>query len=667
MKRLLLLLLLIIPLVSAAWDVSPLQLSVPGGIAQNQASGWRAIALQNISVSNITIVSGVTANNVAIYNDSGFLLNQSLLVGNMAFINATLVQGSGYRFLVNSTNGSGFTHMCGSSSDVLPALSTGIFNWTNGTFSNVNTLTGPATFCNIQRVDFTGDAPGILYSNFSFANASSYDTASEFFSSNFSSSQSIVSAILSYGSSLYTAAVTNYASEQYAVTRKIDIPLGVGYKNWFWNITYSNGTTVRSESTFQSVANSNLTLCAAAPQDRSYINFTFKNETLAQENVNATITSEWNYYLGSGTVNRTLTYSTVTENPSYAFCFSPQNRTVYADPNVQYGNINSQLRTYNPTALTLNNITTNKTLWLLPTSEGIFVTFQVVNVGGQVLSDTIVNTSRSSYGLISEQVTGATGTATFFLDPDITYTACFNYPGLPISCVTDVFSQTSYTITLGSSTTTNVTDYGRGISYSINPSQFQLSNQTTYNFNFTIASTFWDLDSYGFTLTNQSGFVMASASGSTGTGGFTGVNLNTGLNSSIFMNAFWLINGTYTNVSRNWIIINPSDTQWSLDNFFTRLSTYINNPSDSDGLFGLKGQTFSLSIIIFLVIFVATGIMSYKFGVSSPTAVMMILFGLVFFFDIQLELLPRPASNIPITTIFIGVILSGVLFREMYR
>jgi len=71
-------------------------------------------------------------------------------------------------------------------------------------------------------------------------------------------------------------------------------------------------------------------------------------------------TSTFNYWLGDGSVNKTLTFINNTANPSYPFCSIPLDKSLNVDMVVQYKNTTSYpQRTYDPPVQILTN-TTNK-------------------------------------------------------------------------------------------------------------------------------------------------------------------------------------------------------------------------------------------------------------------------------------------------------------------
>ncbi len=70
--------------------------------------------------------------------------------------------------------------------------------------------------------------------------------------------------------------------------------------------------------------------------------------------------------------------------------------------------------------------------------------------------------------------------------------------------------------------------------------------------------------------------------------------------------------------------------------------------------------------------FLSVGIMSYKFGITSPGAISIFIFGLVFFFDIGLptaggySFIPN-IGGFHFVTIFMGLICITLVIREWTR
>lgn len=510
----------------------------------------------------------------------------------------------------------------------------GTFNW-NVEMCQINSTGNTAcAFATLNRT-FSLGASNISGISMSVA----YETAAADFQQNFTvpSGLTISSSKLYFNGTEHDTTVTTIVSNNFSLSSIFDYPLGSTLRNFFWEVILSDGN--RQNTTIQTITVDaiNLTLCAAAPQDISYINFTFGNETIDKETVSSTIDSTFIYWLGAGTSNKTLAFSNSSENFNYTFCFSPPNQTINSKHSINYNNGESQQRTYEET-IVMTNITTERTLWLLPTSEGGFVTFQVVNVAGQIIRNALVVLSRSGFGDVSIQETSSSGTVSFFLNPDVTYTLDVSKTGFDSFTSTQTFPDTSFTITLSQQAQVVNEDLTKGVSWTILPETISLVNDTAVNFNFSISTSFWELERFGFVLKNQTATLGSTSSSST-SGGLVNILFNTGSNTEMIMEAFYVINGNYTNFTRSWVVIPSGDTSFSILRFFEDLSSYLES-----GMFGMG--SFGLRIIIFLIIFLFIGIMSFQFGLNAPGALTVAAFSLIAFFDVGLGILPNPVGAV---------------------
>lgn len=490
------------------------------------------------------------------------------------------------------------------------------------------------------------------------ANASSFETANESFVVNITSNgTALTGAYLWYDNTAYLGTITNTADDFYNLSATIDIPLTNETKNWLYNFSMG-GPEVNTSTKSQIINGTTFVICDGSTTP-VYYNLTFKNETASEEPITSTIDSDWYFWLGSGNVLKTYTFTNTSENANYSFCLtSGTNRTLSANISMDYTNSISEERSFSSN-LTLTNQTTNKTLYLLPTSEGIFVSFQVVDSADQIISGVSSNVTKSG-DLIATGTTDDSGIVQYFLDPDTTYSFNFYKSGYPLGTTSLVPTQTTYTITLGSLSPTLFNDTTKGISYSISPTANYLANGTNTEFNLTFYSGFWSLDNYGFSMKNSTGNVFNTTSDTSTSGGNLGVILNTGNNTNLIMEVFWTINGNQTNFTRIWGVLDTSDEGYSIKNFFNRVSTYLNS-----GIFGLT--SWGLSILVFLAITMIVGIVGWKAGFSTNSAgIWLVAIFLVIFFDVGLNLIPGPGIAgvhfISILSVMIGIF---IIVREV--
>jgi hypothetical protein len=499
-----------------------------------------------------------------------------------------------------------------------------------------------------------------LFENSMTFNTTSYEGLNEAFVLNVTLSSVPTNIKLSYNGTNYTG-TASASGEDYILSASLNVPLTIGNKTFYyiWN---QGETQMNSSSYGQDITGIIFGLCNAT-LNKPYINFTFRDESNLSS-LNAAVTAlTFTYWMGTASFNKTYTFLDNSENLNYAFCFSPSDKAITGNINMQFKSENYPQRTFMSSGLSLSNVTLNQTLYLLKSVDGQYVTFQIINLAEQPLVGVYVNATRtidSEIVVVGEGTSGADGSVTLWLNPDYSHNFAFQKTGYTLYTTSLFPTQTSYTITLSGGDTSTVNDYTRGISYSIRPRERYLYNSTTYNLNFTLTSSYWDVTEFGFVLALANGTVLGGVSLSDN-GGIVALDQATNDYTSIIMNYYYVIDGNYTNSTTTWIIIDSSGTDFSLRNFFNRLSEYFD-----EGIFGL--DRFGLSLIIFLAIFIFTGVMCYKFGISSPVAISLVVFTLVLFFDIGTGLIETPIAAVPhFPTIIIGVIMIGMLIREAYR
>lgn len=493
-------------------------------------------------------------------------------------------------------------------------------------------------------------------------NVTSFESKPETFIINISADGTqTITAELFYFNRTYTSTKVGDNNEM-TFTSSLDIPLGVNNNTFRWLIDFG-GTNINTTEKGQDVDALLFNVCNAT-LSTPFLNFTFLDET-NNSAVSATIpTSQFNFWLGEGTINKSLTYVQVAEqNLSYGFCSQPVDEPLNIDISTfQYNSEGYQQRTFDFSG-TVTNTTTNQVLYLL--QSGLFVLFQVVNPLGQTLEGVTVNATRVINGsdvLVSSGITDAAGGVTFFLNPDFLHT--FNFDGRPVGSILLITSfaptQSSYTITLTSTDTPSV-DFLQGITYNIFPKVNSLVNDTTFSFNVTLNSAFSVVESFGYTIRNStSNLAVVNA---TTNGGTLNSDIDTSNYTVIIMDFFWTINGTQSNVSKTWIIFTDSNTQWSINNFFIDLINYTTNST----LFGL--DNFGLAMITFLFIFILTGVMSHKYGLTSATGISAFVFSLILFLDVGVGLMGTIGSQLlpHAITYFFGLIFVAIYIKEVTK
>ena len=469
---------------------------------------------------------------------------------------------------------------------------------------------------------------------------------------------------------------SSYTSrENRTLTTKYPKSLVSGIGSW-WNDSYINNNTGYYEpysyywrdifgfgtsSTLTPPASGSFGVCNAT-LTYYILNFTFKDESTLNP-INATFTGYFNWTADGGVNNNSFSYTNTTEGKMVTLCASDtESRDVTYS--VSSSSTSYPIRTFSEKTNLPGSPMTNKTLYLLDSSTGIYTTFAVINAAEQPLEGVLVNISRSIESnnvVLGAGYTGADGGITFWQNPNYAHTTDFLLSPYPLYSVTQAFTQSSYTITLGGTGNTNITDYQKGVNYSINPLNSYLLNGTTYTFNFSITSTYYNLQVFGFNLTTSNGILIGSNSSTGATGGVVSLSKNTASNTSFILNYYWTINNTNTSASRNWLIINTDDTGYSIANLLSNFNTYR-----ASGLFGI--DDFGVGILSFILILLITGIIKSRYSIADEAVIVGIIFSLVALFDISFGLIPNPIGAVPhFPTIFMGIIFLGFMFKEVYQ
>lgn len=379
--------------------------------------------------------------------------------------------------------------------------------WANGTKGTLGKVNISFTFNEFAQ-------------NAVFYNSSTFETKIESFIINITTNGTApTNAILTHNGTNTTGTIVNTAGNNFNLSATKSIPIGTGNKTWSYFFGLS-GLTQQTTTNQQSVAATLFGACNATI-GVPYLNFTFRNETLAQENITATISSTWVYSLSPlADISKSLIFTNATENANYTFCGTPANQPINVNVNLTYNNDISQQRSFSLTTI-LSNVTTNQVLFLLPTALGIFSPFRTVTITGDTLTDVRAVITRLVGGLpidISSGFTDGSGFITFFLNPDVTYTGVFSKSGVADNTFSFVPTTDTRTVIMGqeASAIGNGSTIARGLNYNITPVNGTLSNNT--NINFTLfASSNETITLMSLNITNGTNtqllFVNATSSG----------------------------------------------------------------------------------------------------------------------------------------------------------
>jgi hypothetical protein len=440
-------------------------------------------------------------------------------------------------------------------------------------------------------------------------------------------------------------------------------------RSYHWEFVIDGSTSINSSIFSQYVMPINLTNCSAGVE---YINYTFKNED-DNSVLNASIpNSVFTYYLGDGTISRSLTFISNVDNFEYNFCFEPKHLDASIDPEVQYEKIDFPQRTYDPSIQTYTNVSSPEVLYLLASADGLYVTFQVVTRSQVPIEGVEVTANRSISGTeytVAQGTTDDAGGVTFWLNPNFAHTLLFTKEGYDDYETTITPTQTLYTITFGNDTTQTITDYSQEVSIYTAP-KGSLVNNTAYAFNFTINSTYWILDEYGFILKYGNGTIISSTSGSVDTGSTLNINADTSTSRKILIEYYHVINSTYFNGSTYWFVDSTVGRDFSITHFFEDLDLYMDA-----NMFGIMGEdgtdNFGKALLAVVFIVLVIGGLTYRYGITSTAALVGILFGIVMFLN-TVGFIPNPDFMTrgdlgDFLTYIIAIIAIGAIIREETR
>lgn len=406
----------------------------------------------------------------------------------------------------------------------------------------------------------------------------------------------------------------------------------------------------------------NLPIFKPCPTGNRALYVTFEGENDTGTKINGTINNLQLTFDDDTTSGYLYSVQDTISTLNYTYCMNPPTTNLPVSGTLTYSGSGYPQRTTMLDRDLNGSYAYPLTLYLLPTADGIYVTFQVIDVGNNVLSDVTVTASKVLDGtltLISSGTTDSSGTITFWLDPNTLHTITAEKAGVGSTSFTLVPTQSSYTITLGGATLVNQTNPFFGVIYSILPTNVILTNNTNYNFTFTIDSSYWNLSGWGFTLYNSTSVITTQSNNSID-GGTIVYPYNTGNNTIISMDYWWLINGNYTNLTKTWNVRYTYTGVNSIKQFFTDLSSY--------GAVGFNAgydPTFGGIILSLILIITVAGYLTYQFGIYSPMGIMGIIWLAVWFLE-YVNIMPILVRKYVLSAL-LAIILLGYYIQEQSR
>lgn len=463
-----------------------------------------------------------------------------------------------------------------------------------------------------------------LFGNSETYNLTTYETVREGFKINITSdgTQSVAANLIYDGVSYAGTKIGNNSEMEFnrnIIISTVNIATAQN-KSFYWNVTY--GTEIIPISTTnQSVSRIALGLCNAT-LTVPYINFTFKDEE-TDASVNATIdTSTWTYYLGDGTVNKTLLYSTTSTNKSYGFCFMPSDETLASIVELQYSDGGYPQRRWS-TSGSLTNTTTNQNLYMLASTDGTYSVYQVQNTVGSGLQGVEVKAERqfsSVWTLVEQGITDSSGGFTGWLNPDYDHRLTFTKLGYTTQQVTIRPSSSTYTIVMSSGDVSGATYNSsmEGLSWKVYPDlgRIILPN-TTQIFLFNITANLSNIVNCKMEIINNDSVSLGTTIGCDSRGGNLSLSIPVGYNRSV--------RGVYSVDIGDGYFVLDADAYWvvmktnipprgTLMAFF-KYAKNLNEFGDDT-----NRQEYSRIVLFFLMLSIIMGVICYNTGWDFSTA-----------------------------------------------
>lgn len=433
-------------------------------------------------------------------------------------------------------------------------------------------------------------------------------------------------------------------------------PVTAGYTGNL-EVYYNFNSSVEC-SDFTGIHNLNVMNFTSCPSGNIALNLTFENENNTGTKINGAIDSLTFTFGSNDSETESYTYSNSTDSSNFAFCLEPENVNLPINGSINYEASGFQQRKINIDRSIIGNTTHQQVLYLLGTGDGIYVTFQVVDAGEDVIEGATVTATRTIGGSeveISSGLTDSSGGVTFWLDPNAQHTIAATKSGVGSTSVSLTPTQSTYTLIIGGVSLINQTSPFIGITYDILPNNIILTNNTNYNFSFELDSGYWNLTNWGFSLSNATDQIQSTTNNTIG-GGTLRIELNTGNHTEINMDYWWNIDGNYTNLTRTWDVENTYVGSLSIKNFFNDFASYA-----AVG-FNAGYNNFTAIIVSIIILVLAVGGLSFAFGIYSPLGIMSLTFAIVFLLE-TVNIIP-PLVRQYLLTAILGIILLAYFIKE---
>ena len=367
-------------------------------------------------------------------------------------------------------------------------------------------------------------------------NGYSYQTASETFSINVAATTPTANLI--YNGTSHTGTRTG-AGPSYVFNTTFDIPATAdttANQTFYWNVT-TGGTTYLTGTEQQNVSHTNFSICAGG--NVPFLNYSFIDETAGTRMNASNDLSDATNWLGSGTQTKSFTFTNTTNNYQYTFCASP-NKTLTTDFSFKYSKTGYPQRTFVFDDKSLTNVTTQQTLYLLASADGIYSSISVIDTASDPIQGVLVQIEREIGGiwtLLTQGNTGTDGLVTFWVNPNYVHRITISKTGYITTQASITPTQTLYTMTLPS--TSDTASYNTtitGIRAFAQPRTGRIINGT-HNFNATITSVASNLENCRVEIMSSNSSILVNGNSAATNTSYCFANVNYNINDTemIFM------------------------------------------------------------------------------------------------------------------------------------
>lgn len=355
----------------------------------------------------------------------------------------------------------------------------------------------------------------------------------------------------------------------------------------------------------------------------SAINFTFYDEMNNSQIENANAEGTFNY-LTSSVFSPSLT---ATNNLSVAIY--PTGASTSGDYVVYYSGVGYTERRYSDNNAIYNNNTQLIKLYMLETASGGYATFRVEDTYSNPLSDVLCVMEKVIEGstvTVEQQLTDASGLATFFVNPDDDYIFTFSKTGYETySATIRPITTEIYTVTLEAEEEETTPSFATGTRYTFTPINTILNNHTNYNFTFNLTSDYWEITDCNLTIKNYTNNLISSDSSYTTSKCSIRIEFNTANYSKLISEAVYRLNDTVEErVAMQYTVRYTYAGEFSLWNFIQDLKSFAEAGFND----------FTRMILAFIVIFSIVAFLSTNYySLRDPEVLIILAWALVLFFS----------------------------------